>query len=116
MKLLIEISKLQHLRTLVFYENPIPNITALRKLLKEDGVASIQAEIIARANGYVSTVDTEDIERNMVEQRFNLADEGTLLTCHAAVCSRSPSGICFEILREGDRRCLGQKSSVNTTR
>ena len=79
MKLPIEISKLQHLRTLAFHGNPIPNITALRKLLKEDGIAAIQAEIVARVNGYVSTVDTEDFERNMVEQRFNLADEGHVI-------------------------------------
>ena len=46
---------------------------------KESGIPAVQAEIIARVNGYVSTVDTEDIENSMLEERFLLADKNHVI-------------------------------------
>eukprot|EP00943_MAST-04B_sp_MAST-4B-sp1_P003434 g3434.t1 len=83
MKLPIEIAKLPQLKTFVFHANPIPNLKALRQLQKENGIPAVQAEIMARVNGYVSTVDTEDIEKNMLDQRFVMADR-----CHVIDLSR----------------------------
>ena len=79
MNLPIEISRLKQLRTFVFHTNPIPNLKALRHLQKESGIPAVQAEIIARVNGYVSTVDTEDIENSMLEERFLIADKNHVI-------------------------------------
>jgi Leucine-rich repeat (LRR) protein len=78
-RLPIELSRLKSLKTFLFHGNPLPNLAGLRALVRESGIPGIQSEIVARAKGYVSTVDTEDIERSTLSKRYDLADYTSVL-------------------------------------
>ena len=75
----VELASLLSLKTFLFHENPIPNLAGLRQLVKDSGIPGLQSEIIARAKGYVSTVDTKDIEEGALADRFDVANKTNVL-------------------------------------